>query len=140
MAPASHGVADGERCPACGAFTGRAGLRRRRSAALRLHAKGVNVSEIAKRMGVTTVAVYNWIRFYASDGAPLARRRQGRHPVLAPSEIARVRSLMQVSPREYGIAGDRWTASALVALVEKFFSKHLSVGSAGSLKKRVMSE
>jgi transposase len=133
----SHGGRDAARCPVCGNLTGRAGLERRRSDALEMHANGLSASMIAEQFGVTRNAVYYWIRRYGLDGALLQRKRRGRHPTLGATEVKRLRSLMQRNPRAYGIAGTDWTGSTVVALVEKFFDVRLSIGLARTLKKRL---
>jgi transposase len=45
-----------------------------------MRAKGLGVAEIARRLGVTRMGVYQWLWHYGADGLLLDRRRRRRGP------------------------------------------------------------
>ena len=102
-----------------------------------MHADGVSVSVIADQLGVTRMAVYNWIWNYAPDGMLLERHARGRRPKLDAAQVKRLRLLVQRSPHSSGIERSGWSAPALIELIEKFFDVRVSAASAQTLRRRL---
>ena len=133
----SQATSDPQRCPLCRSIIGEVAPQRRRSQALQWYKSGVSAGEIARRLGVSHMAVYYWIRLYAPDGLLLKRRRRGRQPAIGPTELKRLRALTQLSPQVYGIDKDAWSSGALAELIVKIFNLRLSRASAVRLKKHL---
>jgi transposase len=87
---------------------------------LALLRSGVSQAEVARRLGVTPVAVFHW-RVAAEEGGSAALRavpRSGR-PTLVPREkLATLPDLLAKGALTYGFSTDLWTIPRIIEVTE----------------------
>ncbi len=79
-------------------------LEKRRFEAMRWLDQGLNQSETARRLKVARQTVSEWRRRYRDQGEPGLRAagRAGRKPLLAPTQLERLETLLLEGPEAHG--------------------------------------
>jgi transposase len=98
-------------------------LEKRRFAAMRLLDKGLNQSEVARRVQVVRQTVARWLRQYRRSG-PVALKqagRAGRKPRLSVSDRERLVKLLLRGPEALGYETPLWTCPRVAHLIEDEF-------------------
>ena len=97
-----------------------ASLEERRLRANGLIESGLTQSEVARRLGVSPVAVHKWMKAI-DEGGPSALRaipRPGR-PTLVPREtLATLPSLLARGALDYGFSTDLWTIPRIIQVTK----------------------
>jgi transposase len=96
------------------AQTGTAEVKRRARIVL-ARARGLSESEIASALSVGRSCVRRWLRRFDRHGMlGLQTARRAAHPVVFTAEVrAAIARCGRTSPREFGVAADRWSLRAL---------------------------
>jgi transposase len=82
---------------------------------------GRPAADIARMLGVTRQAVYNWVEAYTRDGDPAAledHRGRGHLPLLDEDAEHFLESLLAISPQELGYPHTSWTVPLLLEALE----------------------
>ena len=98
-------------------------LEKRRFAAVKLFDKGLNNSEIGRRLKVSNQTVSRW-RKECQEGGNVALRgagRAGRLPCLDESDKARLVDLLHQGPERLGYETPLWTCPRVADLIERDF-------------------
>ena len=98
-------------------------LEKRRFAAVKLFDKGLNNSEIGRRLKVSNQTVSRWRQEYQEGGNVALRGagRAGRLPCLDESDKARLVDLLQQGPERLGYETPLWTCPRVADLIERDF-------------------
>jgi len=107
-----------------------------RRMAVRRVRDGEEPSAVVRSYGFCRTTIYRWLRAEKRSGerALAARKGTGRPPELTPKQKEKVRQWINgKDPRQYGFDFGLWTRQIVVELIERKFSKRLSVTTAGRL-------
>jgi len=98
-------------------------LEKRRFSAMRLLDKGLNQTEVAKRLKVVRQTVARWLRQYRLSGAAALVKagRAGRKPRLSASDRQRLVQLLLRGPEVLGYETPLWTCPRVAHLIESEF-------------------
>ncbi len=98
-------------------------LEKRRFSAIRLLEKGLNQSEVARRVKVVRQTVARWWREYRRRGAEGLKKagRAGRKPRLSVSDRQRLVQLLLRGPEALGYQTPLWTCPRVAHLIESEF-------------------
>ena len=98
-------------------------LEKRRFAAVKLFDKGLNSSEIGRRLKVSNQTVSRWRQEYQEGGNVALRSagRAGRLPCLDESDKARLVDLLHQGPERLGYETPLWTCQRVADLIERDF-------------------
>ena len=98
-------------------------LEKRRFTAMRLLDKGLNQTEVARRVKVVRQTVARWLRQYRVSGtaALLKAGRAGRKPRLSASDRQRLVQLLLRGPEALGYETPLWTCPRVAHLIESEF-------------------
>ena len=85
-------------------------LEKRRFQAVRLLDKGLNQSEVARRVKVVRQTVARWVAQYRQQGAESLRKagRAGRKPLLSETDRKRLEGLLLQGPEAIGYETPLW--------------------------------
>jgi len=94
-----------------------------RFAAVKLRRKGVAVTTIAESFGVTTEAVYIWLKKARTQGLASLRstKAAGPEPALTPEQFAELVKSLRRPATELGYATDLWSGPRIAHLVKHRF-------------------
>ncbi len=95
-------------------------LEERRLNGLALLHSGLSQAEVARRLGVTPVAVFKW-KTAADEGGTEALRaipRSGRPPLVAREHQAALPELLREGALSYGFSTDLWTIPRIAKVAE----------------------
>jgi len=94
-----------------------------RFAAVKLRKKGVSVSTIAESFGVTTEAVYVWLKKARTRGLHSLRssKAAGPEPALTPKQFAELVECLRHPATELDYATDLWSGPRIAHLVKHRF-------------------
>src|SRR3954453_22602033 len=84
----------------------------RRTLAVLEVARGRNVAEVARSLGVTRQALHNWLAAYARDLDPSSLAdapRTGRPPLGTPDLFGQLRAALAQPPDRLGYRSAEWT-------------------------------
>jgi transposase len=103
-----------------------------RLAAVRLRKRGVPVSTIAESLGVTTEAVYIWLKKARTQGLKSLRstKAAGPEPALAPEQFGQLVRWLRQPATKLGYATDLWSGPRIAHLVKhrlgvEYHPKHM---------------
>ena len=105
-------------------------LEKRRFAAIRLLDKGLNQTEVARRVKVVRQTVARWIRQYHLSGVAALRKagRAGRKPRLSAIDREQLEKLLLRGPEALGFQTPLWTCPRVAHLIESEFKVHYHEG------------
>ncbi|MDR0575983.1 MAG: winged helix-turn-helix domain-containing protein [Candidatus Accumulibacter sp.] len=113
-------------------------LERRRQQGAALLAQGLSKAEVARRLGVTRQAVWDWERRLAEGGHEgLKREPQGRPRQLNVEQEKILARIITVSARKAGFASEVWTMPRIRQLIAKQFGIKCSDASVWNLLRRM---
>ena len=98
------------------------GLESRRRRAARLFAAGrLNQSEIARRLGVSSVSVHRWFHAWRLDGVAGLRKagRAGRKPRLDQEDLKDLDQALREGALAYGFSTELWTLPRVAKVIEE---------------------
>jgi transposase len=98
------------------------GLESRRRSAARLFAAGrLNQSEIARRLGVSSVSVHRWFHAWRRDGVRALRKagRAGRKPRLDKEDLKDLDLALREGALAYGFSSELWTLPRVAKVIEE---------------------
>jgi transposase len=106
------------------AFSSKTWREGRRLRAWELHQQGWTNVDIAAALGVSKVAVGQWVKAAKEGQLPAlqARSRQGQARRLSETQLNQLPALLGRGPDAYGFPGAFWTCSRIALLVEKEFA------------------
>jgi transposase len=98
-------------------------LEKRRFQAIRLLDKGLNQSEVARRVKVVRQTVARWVSQYRQQGADSLMKagRAGRKPRLGETERKRLEGFLLQGPEAIGYETPLWTCPRVAHLIEREF-------------------
>ena len=98
-------------------------LERRRRKAAALFARGLSVSEVARRFAVSVSTASVWRKTYKEHGlAGLAPKPvPGRPKKLASKQLERLWEILLAGALAYGFPNDLWTLSRIATVIRKEF-------------------
>ena len=98
-------------------------LEKRRFEAMRLLKRGLNQSEVARRLKVARQTVSQWARQYREQGQAGLRQagRAGRKPLLDAAELERLEALLLEGPEAHGFPTPLWSCPRVARLIEDHF-------------------
>jgi len=98
-------------------------LEKRRFQAMRLLDKGLNQSEVARRLKVVRQTVARWVSQYRQQGAESLKKagRAGRKPLLNEANRKRLVGLLLEGPEAIGYETPLWTCPRVADLIEREF-------------------
>jgi transposase len=98
-------------------------LEARRLSALPHIQAGDSLSVIARRLGVSRQAVYQWAQNYRQRGpAGLRRRgRSGRRPKLPRHQLAQLPRLLARGAQAHGLTSNEWTSQRVAEIIWRCF-------------------
>lgn len=98
-------------------------LEKRRFQAIRLLDKGLNQSEVARRVKVVRQTVARWVSQYRQQGAASLKRagRAGRKPLLSGADRKRLEGLLLQGPEAIGYETPLWTCPRVAHLIDREF-------------------
>jgi transposase len=98
----------------------------RRLRAWELHQSGWTNVDIAAALGVSKVAVGQWVKATERGGLETLRSksRQGQAARLSTSQIAMLPSLLDRGPEAFGFTGTYWTCGRIAEIIEREFDVH----------------
>ena len=96
-------------------------LEKRRLASVKWFEKGLNNSEIGRRLKVSNQTVSRWRKEYLEGGTVALKRagRAGRLPCLDESDKARLVDLLHQGPERLGYETPLWTCQRVADLIER---------------------
>ena len=100
----------------------------RRLLAATLFAKGWGASRVAREVGVSPQAAWEWQKRWREGGAEALRSqgRRGRKASLGPEELGRLEALLLEGPKAQGYTTDLWTLPRIAKLIRRRFGVSLS--------------
>lgn len=110
----------------------------RRVRAWELHRSGWANVDIAAALGVSKVAVGQWIKATEQGGLDSLRpkSRQGQATRLSDAQVARLPSLLDQGPEAFGFTGTFWTCRRIAEVIEREFGIHYHPTHVGRLLHR----
>jgi transposase len=98
-------------------------LEKRRFEAVKLFDKGLNNSEIGRRLKVSNQTISRWRKQCQQGGKSALRRagRAGRLPCLSEADKARLIELLLQGPERLGYETPLWTCPRVADLIERDF-------------------
>lgn len=98
-------------------------LERRRLEAVKLLKRGLNQSEVARRVKVSHQTVSRWQKVIRAEGAKALRKagRAGRRPELRVDQITQLGELLRQGPERLGYRTQLWTTARVAHLIQKEF-------------------
>src|ERR1700721_3933558 len=98
-----------------------AALERRRMRAASLLAKGLNQSEVARRVGAHRQSVSKWAAEWEAKGRAALKKggRAGRKPRLSAEQISQIEHGLKRGPQALGYETSLWTANRVAHLIEQ---------------------
>ena len=98
-------------------------LERRRLEAVKLLDKGLNQSEVARRLKVSHQTVSRWRKMVATGGAEALAKagRAGRKPELTADRNVRLVELLKQGPERLGYRTQLWTTARVADLIKREF-------------------
>jgi transposase len=98
-------------------------LEKRRFQAIRLLDRGLNQSEVARRVKVVRQTVARWASQYRQRGAASLKKagRAGRKPLLGGADRKRLEELLLQGPEAIGYETPLWTCPRVAHLIEREF-------------------
>ena len=98
-------------------------LEKRRFQALKLLERGLNQSEVARRVKVARQTVSRWVQQHREHGGRglVQAGRAGRKPRLSPEQKQRLIQLLVQGPQALGYETPLWSCPRVAALVEEEF-------------------
>ena len=95
-----------------------------RFAAIKLRKDGVPVATIAKSFGVTSVAVYIWLKKSRTDGIKSLKSRKapGPEPELSKDKFPELIKAIRRPASKYGYATDLWSGPRLRHFIKHHFN------------------
>lgn len=105
-------------------------LEERRFEAMRLLDKGLNQSEVARRVNVARQTVVRWAQLYQSAGWDALHKagRAGRKPQLTEQDRQRLIKALKQGPEVLGYETPLWTCPRVAHLIEKEFGVRYHAG------------
>jgi transposase len=104
-------------------------LEERRREGMRLLAQGMGQAEVARRLGVSPVAVCKWNQRRRTQGKRAWRRGSlGAPAKLTPKHREQLRRFLQQGPVAHGFANDLWTLERIAAVLEQTCAVRLHPG------------
>jgi transposase len=105
-----------------------AALEKRRIEGMRLIGRGLNQSEVSRRLGVSTTSVRRWIALHAAQGKSGLKHggQVGRPTRLDEDQQAQLRTLLLAGPRAQGFESALWTLRRVAQVIETTFDVELS--------------
>jgi transposase len=105
-------------------------LEKRRLAAVQLLNKGLNQSEVARRLKVVRQTVARWMRQYQLSGTAALKKagRAGRKPRLSAGDRERLVKLLLRGPEALGYETPLWTCPRVAHLIESEFQVRYHAG------------
>jgi transposase len=100
-----------------------AALEKRRFRALRLVRQNLNLSEVARRLGVVRQTVSRWMAGFRRRGEAALRKagRAGRKPQLSEKDLVRLEQLLLRGPETLGYGTPLWTCVRVAHLIQHEF-------------------
>jgi transposase len=101
---------------------------------------GQHPDQVARALGVSRAAVYNWLALYRTGGwhALNASSRGGRKPKLGPKELQLLAAtILNDDPRQHKFAFALWTLQAIMEVIRKKFGVVLSRFAVSKLLKQL---
>ena len=101
-------------------------MERIRVRAFRLHQKGMAQAEIARQLGVTRQAVFQWKSLWEKEGLAGLRfpGRAGRKPMLSAEHLMELETLLLQGPKAHGYVTELWTSRRIQEIIVKHFGVH----------------
>jgi transposase len=98
-------------------------LERRRLAAARLLAQGLNQSEVGRLLKVSNQAVSQWASLLRGKGEGALRQaeRAGRQPRLTAQQKAQLEQRLLAGPEQLGYDTNLWSSERVAELIEREF-------------------
>jgi transposase len=105
-------------------------LEERRFEAMRLLHKGLNQSEVARRVNVARQTVVRWVQLYRNEGRDALNKagRAGRKPQLTGQDRKRLIEALKQGPEVLGYETPLWTCPRVAHLIEKEFGVRYHAG------------
>jgi transposase len=95
-------------------------LQRRRLQAADLFAQGKTRAEVAGELGVSAQTASRWWQRWRDAGAAGMRTaRQGKPAQLGPTELAKIRRVLDRGAAAAGFGNDRWTLARVAEVIER---------------------
>lgn len=96
-----------------------AGMEARRREGMRLLARGVSQSEVARQLDVSRTTALRWDRLrHARRGSAWKRRPLGRPPKIKPAHLKRLAVVLQQGAQAHGFLNDLWTLPRIARVLE----------------------
>src|SRR6267142_2493201 len=113
-------------------------LEHRRRKAVSLLSNGLNLSEVARRIGASVSSVHRWQQIQAEGGATgLAPKPvPGRPPKLHPDQCHRLFDILLQGAVAWGFPNDIWTLKRIARVIRKEFRVRYAVGHVWKLLRR----
>jgi len=114
-------------------------MERRRLEAAQDLLNGTTQAGVARKFGVSRTTASRWCRTLSGHGMERLRKRKatGRPSRLSPAQMAAVREIFHLSPREFGFDADRWTTARFACAIERRFSIRYDPDHVGRLMHRL---
>lgn len=98
-------------------------LEKRRFEAIRLWEKGLQQTEVARRLKVVRQTVARWVQQYRAGGKDRLRQagRAGRKPLLTGQDRQRLTEFLLQGPESLGYETPLWTCPRVAHLIEQKF-------------------
>jgi len=106
------------------------GLEKRRFEAMRLLDKGLNQSEVARRVKVARQTVARWAQLYRGQGRGALKKagRAGRKPQLEEQDRQRLIERLREGPETLGYETPLWTCPRVAHLIQEEFGVSYHAG------------
>jgi len=98
-------------------------LERRRRKAGTLFKKGVSQADVARRLGISRVAVHYWHQVWKKGkeraDALASKGKPGPKPRLTPDDTADIEQVLRRGPLAFGYGTEVWTLERITAAIKK---------------------